>query len=425
MNKVLLIARWEFITTVTRRAYIFAVIAMPLLYGGMVALAGLAGRSASTNAGRVPTAIVDQAHVLDLAAARAEASRRDRDATPDSLAGFGAALPPTPLVEYGDLEAALAALRARTVATVYVLAADYVVTGDISSYTRDAGMFSQQADRQRQAQVADAIRAGLLQPVLASDALARVYAPASRIKRLRLNASGAPEPVTDPSGLGPFAGALGVMLILTMAIFFSAGFLVQATIEDRQSRMIEILFSSVDPLQLVLGKIVGLAGAGLLQVAIYIGLIIVPGATLLAIFQVSLLKMALSVVYFAIAYVLFACLMMWTGMIGRTSQESGQMSALWMMAAASPMFFIASIGAAPNGWLSRTLSFVPLTSPVTMLIRIASADVPPADIAISIAIGVVAIYGALRGAARIFRAAALMYGKRATLPEIDRWLRVA
>ena len=95
----------------------------------------------------------------------------------------------------------------------------------------------------------------------------------------------------------------------------------------------------------------GLGGAGLLQVAIYVGLIIVPGATLLAIFQVSLAKLALSLVYFAIAYLLFACLMMWTGMIGRTSQESGQMSALWMLAAASPMFFIASIGAAPNGWL--------------------------------------------------------------------------
>ena len=306
-----------------------------------------------------------------------------------------------------------------------MLDADYVATGGISVYTLDAGLFSQQADRQRQGQVADAIRAGLLHPVLDGDALARAYAPAARIQRLRLNASGVPEPVTDPSGLGPLAGALGVMLILTMAIFFSAGFLVQATIEDRQSRTIEILFSSVDPLQLVLGKILGLGGAGLLQVAIYIGLIIVPGATLLAIFQVSLAKMALSVVYFAIAYLLFACLMMWTGMIGRTSQESGQLSALWMLAAASPMFFMASIGAAPNGWLSRVLSFVPLTSPVTMLIRIASSDVPLADIAISIVIGAVSIYGALRGAAQIFRAAALMYGKRATLPEIVRWLRVA
>jgi ABC-2 type transport system permease protein len=240
---------------------------------------------------------------------------------------------------------------------------------------------------------------------------------------MRLGADGAA--TTDPAGLGPFAGSLGVVLILTMAIFFSAGFLVQATVEDRQNRMIEILSSSVDPNQLVLGKLLGLGGAGLMQVAIYVGLVIVPGATLLALFQVSLAKLALSLAYFAIAYLLFACLMMWTGMIGRTSQESGQLSALWVLTAASPLLFLANIGGAPNGWLARTLSFFPLTSPVTMLLRIASTDVPPADIAASMIIGAAAIYGAVRGAARIFRAAALSYGKRPTLLQVVRWLRAA
>jgi ABC-type uncharacterized transport system ATPase subunit len=71
------------------------------------------------------------------------------------------------------------------------------------------------------------------------------------------------------------------------------------------------------------------------------------------------------------------------------------------------------------------LSFVPLTTPVMMMLRIASADVPAADIVVSMVIGGAAIYLALRGAARIFRAAALMYGKRPTLPEVVRWLRAA
>jgi len=202
MNKVLLIARWEFIATVTRRAYIFAVIAMPLFYGGMIALGGLAGRSASTNAGRIPTAIVDRAHVLNLAAAAEQASRRDRDAAADPLATFANLAAPTPLVEYGDLDTALAALRARTVATVFVLDADYVTSGGLAVYTRDASVFSQQADRQRQAQIVDAIRVGLLQPLLGRDALARAYAPAASVRRLRLNAAGAAEPITDAAGLG-------------------------------------------------------------------------------------------------------------------------------------------------------------------------------------------------------------------------------
>jgi ABC-2 type transport system permease protein len=425
VNKALLVARWEFRTTVTRRAYIFAVIAMPLFYGGMLALAALAGRSASTSAGRVPTAIVDKAHIVNLEAAREEAARRDRDGAADPVPALGNIVPQTPLVDYADLDEALTALRERKVATVFVLDADYLGTGAITVYTRDASVFAQQADRQRQAQVADAIRAGLLRPVLPDETLARAYAPAARLKRMRLTAQGTFEPTSDPAGLGPFAGSFGVFLLFTMSIFFSAGFLGQATIEDRQSRMIEILLSSAEPNELVLGKILGLGGAGLLQVGIYVALVIVPGATVFALFQVPFAKLSLSIGYYIVGYLLFACLMTWTGMIGRTAQESGQLSALWMFVAASPMFFIANIGAAPNGPLARILSGFPLTSPVTMMLRIASSEVPAGDVAASMGIDLVAIYLALRAAAKIFRGAALMYGKRPTLPEIVRWLRAA
>jgi ABC-2 type transport system permease protein len=425
VKKALLVARWEFTRTVTRRAYIFAVIAMPLFYGGMVALAALAGRSASTNAGRIPTAIVDKAHIVNLEAAREEAARRDRDGAADPGLAIGNIVPQAPLVDYVDFDAALAALRERKVATVFVIDADYLNTGAITVYTRETSVFAQQADRQRQAQVADAIRTGLLRPVLPDETLARAYAPAARLKRMRLTAQGTFEPAGDSTGLGPFAGSFGVFLLFSLSIFFSAGFLGQATIEDRQSRMIEILLSSIEPDELVLGKILGLGGAGLLQVGIYVALVIAPGATVFALFQVPMAKLALSIGYYIVGYLIFACLMTWTGMIGRTAQESGQLSALWMFAAASPMFFIANIGAAPNGPLARGLSLFPLTSPVTMMLRIASSDVPAGDVAASMGIDIVAIYLALRAAAKIFRGAALMYGKRPTLPEIIRWMRAA
>jgi ABC-2 type transport system permease protein len=112
-------------------------------------------------------------------------------------------------------------------------------------------------------------------------------------------------------------------------------------------------------------------------------------------------------------------------MIGRTAQESAQMSTIWILAASAPWFFIANIGAAPNGPLARMLSFIPLTSPITMMMRISSVEVPPLEIALAVAVDAAAIYLSIRGSAKIFRAAALMYGKRATLPELVRWLRAA
>ena len=114
-----------------------------------------------------------------------------------------------------------------------------------------------------------------------------------------------------------------------------------------------------------------------------------------------------------------------TGMIGRSPQESAQLSALWTFTAVSPLFFLQAIGNAPHGATARTLSFFPLTSPVTMIIRLTTSAVPVPDIIGSIVVGAAAIYVTFRGAAKIFRAASLMHGKRVTLPEVVRWLRAA
>ena len=210
-----------------------------------------------------------------------------------------------------------------------------------------------------------------------------------------------------------------------MSIFFSAGFLQQGTVEDRQNRVMEILLSSVTAEQLLMGKLLGLGAAGLLQVGLYVVLVIIPGTTVLSVFDVPIGGLLLSLVYFAIGYALFACLMAGFGMIGRTQQETAQLSALWTLSAVSPMWFIMAITAAPNGLISRTLSFFPLTMPVTMIIRLSTGDVPLVDILATTVIGVIAIYFAAVGAARLFRAATLMYGKRPNLPELMRWLKAA
>ncbi len=424
VRKALLVARWEFLTTITRRMYIVAVVAMPVVYGLMLTMAAVTGRSVARSEGARPVAVVDMADVIDLAVARdAAAAARNAQADPFTASTQAAAGAAQRLVEYPDLDHALADLRAHTVAAVYVVESDYLATGHLTGYSIESGLMSLPAERRRQGQVADAIRASLLHASLSGDARARAYAPAATVKRMHVSSRDV-APERDTFGASPFAGPFGVFFMLTMSIFFSAGFLQQATIEDRQNRMIEILLSSLDTNELLIGKILGLSAAGLLQVAMYVGLLIVPGIVVLAIVQVSMAKLALALVYFILGYTLFASLMASTGMLGRTSQESAQL-AIWTLTSASPMFFLAAISAAPNGPLARALSFFPLTSPVTMMMRLSSTDVPLTDVLASIAIGIAAIYVALRAASKILRAATLMYGKRPTLPELVRWMRAA
>ena len=116
-------------------------------------------------------------------------------------------------------------------AAVFVVDADYLATGTLAEYSRDSGFFSLQTERQRQTRVGDAIRASLMKPALSGDVLKRAYTPVRRVNRLVMNTQGAIQPNDDAAGLGSF----GVFYVLLMSIFFSAGFLQQATGEDRQN----------------------------------------------------------------------------------------------------------------------------------------------------------------------------------------------
>ena len=418
MKKMLLVARWEFLTTVTRRAYIFAVLAMPAVFILLMIASAFSGRSMLRGAVGGSVAIVDSAGIVNVAFAEELAAARAPGAaeSPDTI----------PLTRYDALEPALEALRAGDVSAVYELAPDYVTTGRVTGYTlQRGGSFGQALIGRRQGAVSDAIRASLLRTRVDANALARVYAPMARFEIRSVTEDGN---VTGPGSrfaLSTFLGSVAIVLLLTIAIFFSAGFLQLAATEDRQNRVIEVLLSSTTSDQLLLGKIIGLGGAGLLQLAIYFILVIVPGATIAAVFTVPLVPFLLSLVYFIIGYLLYAALMGGTGMLGRTPQEGAQLSALWTFTAASPLFVLPMLAASPDSPFARALSFFPLTSPVAMILRLTSGHVPLIDIGGSILIGVVSVYFALRAASKIFRAASLMYGKRATLGEVVRWLRAA
>lgn len=417
MKKMLLVAKWEFLTTVTRRAYIFAVLAMPGFFIFLMIASMFSGRSMLRGAAGGSVAIVDPAGLVDVAFASEAAAARSPSATATNT---------ITLVRYETLDPAIADLRAGKVSAVYELDTDYVATGRVIGYgLQSGGSFGQALVGQRQNVVSDAIRANLLRTRVDADALARVYAPMARFEPRTVAVDGGVAGTNSSFALSTFLGSVAIVMLLSIAIFFSAGFLQQATVEDRQNRVIEVLLSSTTSDQLLMGKIIGLGGAGLLQLAIYIVLVIVPGATIAAVFTVPLSSFVLSLVYFVIGYLLYAALMGGTGMIGRTPQEGAQLSALWTFTAASPLFFLPMIMASPDGLFTRALSFFPLTSPVAMILRLTSGRVPVMDVVASIVIGSVSVYFALRAASKIFRAASLMYGKRATLPEVIRWLRAA
>jgi ABC-type Na+ efflux pump permease subunit len=191
VNKALLIARWEFLTTITRRTYIVVVVAIPVFYAFMLGAAMLTSQSLARGQRERSIAIVDAAHILDLPFAASQAAAAQSGSS-DADPQFGPPAPAETLVAYDDTPAALAALAARRVAAVLVVEADYLRTGRITAYGRDAGLFSIPTERRRLNQLADAVRASLLRHAVAPDVLARAYAPGSNVTRMRVDDRGAP-----------------------------------------------------------------------------------------------------------------------------------------------------------------------------------------------------------------------------------------
>jgi ABC-2 type transport system permease protein len=426
MSKVWVIAKREFWVTVTRKGYIFAVVGMPLLFGTIFGISFLTSGNLeqSIKSGSEPIAVVDRSHTLDFELTASLEPARESPTAATEVLQKAAGGRPSSIVPYTDMTAAIRDLKDGKLSAVYLIESDYMSTGKIVAYSPERGIFSDLATPDR-SRLYDLIRASLVKGHIDGETRERVLAP-GRLKQMKVSKQGDVENANDAfQKAARFFGPFSMFLLLTMSIFFSSGYLLQGIAEEKQNRVIEVIWASVDPMELLTGKIIGLGAAGLLQVALYASMLLLPAVTVFALFQVSVAGLILSLVYFILGYLLFAGLMAGTGILGNSPQESGQLSAFWTLLSMIPMFLLAPISEAPNSWLARGLSWFPLTAPVTMLLRITSGHIPWADVGISIVILLVSIYLAVRGAAKMFRAAALMFGKRPGLGEILRWLREA
>lgn len=221
------------------------------------------------------------------------------------------------------------------------------------------------------------------------------------------------------------ATAYAFVFLMFMSIFTSGAYLLQGLAEEKENRVMEIVLSSVTPSELMAGKLAGLGAAGLLQLVIWV----MMGGGGAAVFAIDLAlapgMFAFCLLFFLLGYLLFGSLMLGTGALGTNLRETQQLASVWSLIAAAPWFVMVALIQAPQGMLARVFSFIPFTAPTTMMFRYAvdPAGTPWTDIAGSVAILVLSTILAVRLAARLYRAGALLYGKRPGVREIWRWLK--
>lgn len=226
---------------------------------------------------------------------------------------------------------------------------------------------------------------------------------------------------------------IGLMIYISLTIYGQV--ILGAVVEEKETRIAEILFSSAKPFELMLGKLVGVGLAGLTQLGIWVtSLALLVGFLMLQTDLAPLLAGAphitpLMVVYFLLffllGYFLFASIFALIGSMVTTVQEGGQFAFPPIMLMLVGFYFSFAVIRDPSSPLSFWVSIAPFWAPITMPVRILAETPPFWQIALSISINAVAICGMVWLCARVYRVGMLMYGKRATLPEIWKWIREA
>lgn len=223
-----------------------------------------------------------------------------------------------------------------------------------------------------------------------------------------------------------FVLPVAFMSLLLMAVMGSGQGLLTTTIEEKSSRVIEVLLSAVSPMQLMAGKLLGHMAISLIGISVYIGLGILTlrSFALIGLLAPSLLLYLL--IFFLLAFFTIGSLMMAMGAAVNDMREAQSLMTPMMIFMTLPWFLWSPISRDPNSTLSLVVSFLPPLSSFGMLLRIASGSPPPAwQIWLSIGIGAVGVVGVVWAASKIFRIGLLMFGKPPNFATLVRWVREA
>lgn len=236
---------------------------------------------------------------------------------------------------------------------------------------------------------------------------------------------------TRASGIAGFAIPFIIAFLIYLTVLLYGQVILGAVIEEKETRIAEILFSSVRSWTLMLGKLIGVSLVALTQLGLWaLGFALLAGAlgsqgmgdvdiNLPPVFFFYLF------VFFTLGYFIYATLYVLVGSMVTTTQEGGQVAMPIIFTLMAGLYMAFPVMRSPNSTLAVWLSMVPFFSPIVMVVRIVSQTPPLWQIALSVLIGVVTVFLLLWVAARVYRVGMLMYGKKATIPEVMRWIRQA
>jgi ABC-2 type transport system permease protein len=458
MRKAGLVARREFMAAVSNKGFVVGLLLMPAVFAVIIVLMPRLMRASGTRvAGEV--AFVDPTGRLtaelkkslsveaiqarrDTALARAVAGAVGASTSGDLRAG------PAPLRATGELPALTVveppaspgttdlqtqkawltapAPSARHLALV-VAHPDAVSLRDGQTEYGTYDLYVPSASDERiESEIREALREALVTARTAArnldlaqiQAMTRVAAPRS----VTVAAGGERQTATGFNRIVPFVFAG----LLVFGVMIGAQTLLTSTVEEKSSRVIEVLLSAVSPLELMAGKIVGQMAVSMLVLAVYVGIGLLGLTSFAMLGLLDPWLILYLVIFFVITYLVFASVF---GAIGAAVNEMREAQSLVMpvtLVLMLPWFFAAPLAREPNSTFAIAMSFVPPINSFAMMVRMASASPPPIwQVWLTIAIGLASACAVTWVASKVFRMGLLMHGKPPDFATLVRWARQA
>jgi ABC-2 type transport system permease protein len=247
------------------------------------------------------------------------------------------------------------------------------------------------------------------------------------LKTIRLSASGERE----DQGAAFFLSIILLMILYTSILMWGQ-LVMTSVIEEKASRVVEVMASGLPSTQLLWGKLLGVGAAGLTQFLVWAvslaAVSLMAAGPVVGSFkmpEISPLVLVSFVVFFLLGFLFYASLYASIGAAVNTVQEAQNFVFPVIMPLIIGLVCFPVVLESPDGPLSVTLSMLPFLTPLMMFLRIVVLTPPWWQIALSLVLLLLAIFGAVWTAARIYRVGILMYGKKATFPELVKWVRHA
>jgi ABC-2 type transport system permease protein len=440
IRRILMVASREFTTTVVRKGFIVGVLLGPVF---ILVLVNMIPRILNSKSPQVvgdvavydPSGTVIPGLQTALDPAAIAAARKARAQTPPAVSpgpGGGPALPPIPrltvLPRDADVKAGKAwLLQDEHHLALVMLRPDAVVRPEGAS---DFGTYdlyvSPRLDEGTEATINEGVRQALVATRLKSSGLDQTLVEAAmRVARPNSVIVAAAGERSAQRGIArtlPFISGI----LLFIGVMVGGQTLLTSTVEEKSSRVVEVLLAAVSPVELMWGKLIGQLGVGLIMMAAYLAL----GVSALAQFALSGLLDPMLIVYlvvfYFIAYLVYGALMLAVGAAVNQMADAQSLMGPIMMLLVAPYVLTGVIGQAPNSAFSVALSFIPPVNSFAMLARLATSTPPPTwQVLATIAVGLLSAAGTVWFAAKIFKIGLLMQGKPPSFATLVRWARMA